>query len=483
MLQGCRGVLALPLVAIGIASLCLVPGGRAMAQTPSPGGASPLGNLGAVPAGDERSPRLTVGDKGDVFRIWQRTADLRVGGGTIIVDVARPKDSWETLLQIQPQGKGVSAQEGDLAIGPSGEMAMAYQWWRDAPRSKQIRLAWSHDMGKQWVESPGPIDGAGKAFEPKLTWARDKSLVVVWSDERRGGRLFDVYTRRSPDGGKTWEPEQLLSQFPRNLPGDLHARPRILSDGQDRLWVIWVGVRSRRSSIYLNRSEDAGKTWSAPQELTSDSQSVFGQSLHRAGDRMLLVWHDTRTGHDRLYSVTSSDAGKTWTPPVRIDHLAADDKPVEATSPTVVMSPDGHALVAWQDMRNGREDIFLSTSSDAGRTWSREDQRMDMDEPGTGISRYPDLAVAPDGRVALAWEDDRAGREGIYLRIRSSGTNPQWGPEILVAPPSGQVGARIPDVVWVPSGLYVTWEKWDYTTGLARTVKTISSRVLGPDGR
>src|SRR5262245_22599720 len=373
MQERCRRVLAFRLVAIGIGAACLLAGGRALAQTPSPGSPPPIGNLGGVPAGDEMAPRLSAGSNGDVFRIWQRTADPRLGGSAILVDVARPKDSWETLVEIRPQAKGVSAQEGDLALGPSGEMAVAYQWWRDTPRSKQIRIALSHDMGKHWVEPSSPLDSAGKAFEPKLTWARDKSLVVVWSDERRGGRLFDVYARRSPDGGKTWEPEQLLSQFPRNLPGDLHARPRVLSDGQDRLWAIWVGVRSRRSSVYLNRSEDAGKTWSAPQELTGDSVSVFGHSLHRAGDRMLLVWHDTRTGRDRLYSVTSSDAGKSWTSPVRIDHITDDDKLVEATSPAVAMSPDGQVLVAWQDMRNGREDIFLAASQDAGRTWSRDD--------------------------------------------------------------------------------------------------------------
>jgi hypothetical protein len=46
-----------------------------------------------------------------------------------------------------------------------------------------------------------------------------------------------------------------------------------------------------------------------PVPLTGESQSVFGHNLQRAGDRMLLVWHDTRTGRDRLYAVTSTDAG------------------------------------------------------------------------------------------------------------------------------------------------------------------------------
>ncbi len=95
-----------------------------------------------------------------------------------------------------------------------------------------------------------------------------------------------------------------------------------------------------------------------------------------------------------------------------------------------LLNADGEALVAWQDARNGRDDIFLARSTDGGRTWGAEDQRMDADEPGTALSRFPSLARAKDGRVALAWDDDRAGLEDVYVRVRSAGGQPQWGPEI-----------------------------------------------------
>ncbi len=472
-------------LALIVSSLALVPSGYAVAQAPSAPSASP-GFPGVVAVGDEMAPRLSVGPRGEVFRLWQRTADPRAGGGAVVIAIARPKDAWETLLDLRPSEKGVSTQEGDLAVASSGELAVAYQWWRDTPRAKQVRVAWSEGVGKPWTRVDTPMNSANKGFEPRIAWAKDKSLVVVWSDERRGGRLFDIYSRRSPDGGKTWEPEQLLSRFGRNFPGDLHARPRLLSDGKDRLWTVWVGVRSRRSSIYMNRSTDGGKTWTEPMELTGESRSVFGHSLQRAGDRLLLVWHDTRTGRDRMYSAASSDAGATWTAPARVDHLPdeqASPQVVDATSPAVLFAGDGRALVAWQDMRNSREDIFLASSSDGGRTWGASDQRMDADEPGTAISRYPKLTLAPDGRVALAWEDDRAGHEGIYLRVRSEGSNPQWGPEILVVPPGQKSGARVPELAWVPDGLYIAWESWDYTAGPSRIVKTIGARVMTLDGR
>jgi hypothetical protein len=46
--------------------------------------------------------------------------------------------------------------------------------------------------------------------------------------------VFDVYARRSPDGGVTWGPEQLLSEFPEKLLSDAFVRPRLIGNWQKR---------------------------------------------------------------------------------------------------------------------------------------------------------------------------------------------------------------------------------------------------------
>lgn len=428
---------------------------------------------------DERAPRLYSGPRGELFRVWVREGERRAGVGSILMAVARPPEAWETLIEIHPP-QGVSPRYPAVGFGRTDEVAIAYQWRRENPRTKQIRVARSLDGGKTWTQPPTPVDPMGKGFEPQVAWGPEKSLVVVWSDERRADRVFDVYARRSPDGGVTWDPEQLLSRMPKTLPTDLSARPRLLGDGQGRFWVMWVGLHAGRSALYLNRSTDGGRTWTDPVSLSGDSRSVFGQSLQRVGERMLTVWQDTRIEHDRLYAATSADGGVTWTSPIRVDHLPADAT-TNASEPAVLLGSDGEVLVSWQDQRNGRDDIFLSRSADWGRTWPGPDLRMDQDEPGTAISRYPTLAMAPDGRVALAWDDDRDGFEAIYVRVRSAGEKPEWGPEIKANTPAPKRAARLPDVAWGRDGLlYVTWEVWDYTDVAARMVKKVDGRVLRP---
>jgi hypothetical protein len=429
---------------------------------------------------NERSPHLFLGPRGEIFRITVRESDPSKGPGAVAVATAGPQDTWKTLVEIPRPEKGIAAVDPAMAIAPSGELAIAYQWRRDNPRNRQIRLARSDDGGKTWTQGESPVDGQDKGFEPQVAWGAGRSLVVIWSDQRRFNRVFDIYARRSPDGGMTWEPEQLLSRFPQQFQKDLYARPRLLGDGRGRFWVVWVGLRAGRSALYLNRSVDEGRTWTDPVSLSGDSRSVFAQSVHRSDERLLLVWQDARSSHDRLYSVTSSDGGVTWTSPERVDHLPAD-LPVNGSSPAVLVRSNREVLVSWQDRRNRREDIFLTRSADGGRTWPGEDQRMDMDEPGTAVSRFSKLAEAPDGRVALAWEDDRDGPEAVYLRIRSAGDKPEWGPEIRVTNPTVEHAARLPDILWGRDGLlYLSWEAWDFKLGPSRPIKRVEGRALKP---
>ncbi|PYM16829.1 MAG: hypothetical protein DMD81_11425 [Candidatus Rokuibacteriota bacterium] len=451
-------------------------GGDLAAQTIPPGGMPELGG-GQSSTGDEMMPRLFLGRNGEVLRLWQRRGDDRQGGGTVSLARATPPDKWRTLVELRASEKGVSIRDGALAISPSNDLAVVYRWWRNSPRAKQLRLARSTDGGATWSQPGTPIDGSSKAFEPVIGWGRGRTLVVVWSDERRADRGFDVYVRRSPDGGSTWESEQILSRFPEVLPADLAARPRLVADGQDRFWVLFVGLKRGRSSLYVTRSVDGGRTWSDPVAVTGESQSVYGHSLERAGDRLLVVWQDARIGKDRLYAATSKDAGATWTAPARVDHLR-DDAEFDATSPTVMLGNSGEALVAWEDRRNGRPDIFLQSSKDGGVTWAAEDQRMDMDEPGTAVSRFPKLREAPDGRVALVWEDDRGGLEAIYLRVRSAGDKPKWGPEIRVSPAVPKVAGRLAELQWAPDhSLYVAWEAWTTVSG-SLTKKRVEGKML-----
>src|SRR5205823_1933307 len=107
---------------------------------------------------------------------------------------------------------------------------------------------------------------------------------------------------------------------------------------------------------------------------------------------------------------------------------------------------------------------------------------LDMDEAGTGVSRFASLARARDGKIAVAWEDNRAGYEGVYVRVRGIGDKPQWGPEILVEPAGPKKAARTPVALWGKDGTaYLTWELWNYTAGPMNITKCLDGRAMVVD--
>ena len=275
-----------------------------------------------------------------------------------------------------------------------------------------------------------------------------------------------------------------MSRFPEDFAGDTHFSISLVSDGEQTFHAVWIAIRSGRNRLYLSRSVDGAKTWGDPVDLSGPGQTIYQPRIAQTGNRMVIVWQDMRMGRNRVFAVSSSDKGATWNQPVQVDDLAPEAVG-DAYAPAIVMTPAGEVVVAWQDTRNGRDDIFVGRSLDGGRTWEREKVRADMDEPGTAFSRAPAIAQSSDGRIAMVWEDDRAGYERIFMRVRDKGERGSWGPEVTVwAPEKGMVktAAKAPRLLWAKSGkLYATWEVWDVTLGAENGTKTVETRTLNPD--
>jgi hypothetical protein len=465
-----RGVAALA-IAAEIVVVGLHRDQQVVAQTGNP----PLsGGVQQVPqaAGDEEVvPRLFRAPSGQLFRVSNRI-DSR--GDAILIASSADGRVWQTLTELRSEASGVRAHDGDLAVTGTGDIALAYRWAR--PRSvRHVRLAGATDAGKTWTVPTGDLDTSGSASDPQVAWGSGRTVLVAWVDARRQRRALDIYTRRSPDRGTTWESEVLMTVPPTDDADVRHHAPRLLGDGNGRFWLLWIDAPPGQSTLRLRRSEDDGRTWSPPQDASGAGRQIYGHSLHRVGNRLLLTWQDQRPGPGqphpgstlpspaRIYATSSHDGGATWSPPVQVDGLPAG-APATATEPSSALTPSGEAWVAWQDGRNGRFDVFVARSADGGLTWGTP-LRLDADAAGTAESRFPRLAVSPDGRmVIVVWEDDRRGLEAVYGRVLSAG---QWSGEArlgAVLPP--KKAARGPQVEAAgKDSFYVVWEVWDYSRG------------------
>jgi hypothetical protein len=205
----------------------------------------------------------------------------------------------------------------------------------------------------------------------------------------------------------------------------------------------------RAAVVYQRLSADGAATVGAPIELSRSSSSARFPSVGAAGHDVWVAWQDepgAQTPHRTDIVVRHSvDDGATWGAPLR---LTSDG---HAQHPDVAVAADGHPTVAWSDNAAGAFDVIIQEFGvDAAPVnVSARNKRvvkgnlLDSRKARYPASLFPALAIAPDGRVAVAWTDNRYDVDpGWTGHLGGEGTDPDnW--EILssVRAPHGQWGA------------------------------------------
>ena len=141
------------------------------------------------------------------------------------------------------------------------------------------------------------FDAAGAA---KPSWApsiavSQGAVHLAFFDARSGP--FQVYYKRSLDGGASWQGDVLLGPAQGTAQA---ARPTIAAlDGDVHL--VWFSFSDFPADVLYSRSSDNGSTWSSPLDLTNDGPTAAARFPHVA------VAPD-HTAHVLFYDTRNSDA-------------------------------------------------------------------------------------------------------------------------------------------------------------------------------
>ncbi len=253
-------------------------------------------------------------------------------------------------------------------------------------------------------------DGFGHAL-PSMACLADGRVLATWGRYPQGSDDFAVVGAFSGDGGCSWGKAQVLIDHP----GLLDADPAI-AVSENRVLVTCTTVSFaqgiRTSATWCIRSEDSGRTWSAPYEIPMKHRYTCGK-CHRAlrlkSGTLLFGYSwdvlceqgqalqsegqmDLRAGVMR-----STDNGLIWT---NGGDTHAD---YEKVAGGAVSGTDEPALVELEDgsiymlMRTGSTHLYEARSTDEGQTW-------------TGIQPSP---LAGTNAPAALTRFNRDGRTGI----------------------------------------------------------------------
>ena len=285
----------------------------------------------------------------------------------------------------------------------------------------------SRDGGKTWQPTLKG-DVLANTSDPAPAYGPDGTAYYTASSlgpagtprEARKMLLF-----RSSDGGMAWEGPTQFTYSDRQYitvdatGGKYHGR--LYVNGNNR---VPYGI----SDFVVFRSLDKGTTWQGPgtrEGFGKHSAGMMGNAVIASDGTLIGLFEEK----DNLRAITSVDGGASLTPAVDIDTGYVEAGNRKGTNNNVTTLPiiaidagkgprRDNVYAVWADRRTGRGRIFLASSSDKGRTWSKS--RPIDDSPATDSSDnfMPSVAVNNDGVVGVMWYDRREHADNIGWDVR-----------------------------------------------------------------
>jgi len=344
-----------------------------------------------------------------------------------------------------------------IARTATGELLAVFSGDRDAhvcPFGK-TQLVRSQDDGRTWSEpetiTDGPLDdrdagihvlGSGTllvnwftslAFESErhLEWMRRgdpeaqeqidswQAHIAKLTDEDRE-KYLGRWTRRSTDGGQTWE------EWVNSHVGSPHG-PTQLSDG--RLLYLGRGHIAGKTILGASESNDEGRSWELiwTREMKEEEQNNLCE-LHQAelpdGRIVGMIRYDTGP-HHYLWQTDSEDGGHTW----RAPHVTR----IWGLPPHLLVLRDGRLLVTYGHRREpyGQRACL---SGDGGRAWDLENEIILRDDAPNGDLGYPASIELEDGEIlTVYYQVDRPGEKTCLMTTRWN-LPPKRQPKSLAGP-------------------------------------------------
>ncbi|SKB32386.1 sialidase family protein [Daejeonella lutea] len=339
-------------------------------------------------------------------------------------DLSGSADSLLADFRVAPQGDtSISNRKFEQvpSIAASADGKVIYvAWYSGGPApgpGNFVTVSTSKDNGESWVNDQlvvYPKSGSTRFFDPAL-WRDDKGQVRLYYGSANDSLLWDGFGGvNSVDISLAGSAIKYANPL-RLVDGVMSNKPIYIAAKKLTLMPVYVDKAPKPDSADVKYPQNGAFIYSNDQSgLKLYSKIVLPDSI-RIHDEPQVV-EVSSTGNlltllrttKGIYSVSSSDYGKTWSEP----------QPFTASGPTtssrfyIGKLASGNLLLVSNNSTT-RNNMTASISKDGGKTWPYQ-LLLDARE---NVS-YPDADQTPDGNIHVVFDRDRTGAKDIlYFRF------------------------------------------------------------------
>ncbi|MEO0005321.1 MAG: S8 family serine peptidase [candidate division WOR-3 bacterium] len=248
-----------------------------------------------------------------------------------------------------------------------------------------------------WIAETLLVSGYEACFEPDIAVAGE-NVHLVYSDKGGGGRERGLYYLRSTNGGRNWERPRLLSSYQGSL-SDWHPRVAVLGN---RVALVFHDSRGGYYGVYFKQSTDNGQNWGNDLLVSDSTMESYRADVCFASDTIHLVWN---CGYRR-----STNGGANW------------DTITTGVSGQAIAASNNRVFVAGHLSSAGSYQVVVRRYN--GTSWEP------LRALDTNYTCFPNPDVAADGNnVYVVWDEERDSdgiSEEIALRKSTDG-GANWG--------------------------------------------------------
>jgi hypothetical protein len=376
--------------------------------TPAPADWTTTAQRVASPAGESSSePQLSVSDRG-VLLSWIE----RVGTTTSLRFAEQTATGWTTPITAASGPDWFLSYADIPSVMRMSDGTLVAQWLVITEafyEAYDLTLSYSTDDGATWAEPFKPHqDGTtsmhGFASFVELT---NGDLGLIWLDGRNSAFDFDdpetgTMMLRFTSFDANWNQSEDV-EIDRRVCECCPTTAVMTDDG------VLAGYRdlideSQIRDIGVSRLENGA--WTPTTTVSEDNWEIYacpvnGPMLSASGQNVVAAWFTVKDDLGQAYAAFSTDAGRTWGTPIRLDDGGSLGRV------DVEMLEDGTAVATWVEYAEGRSDFRLRLVAPSGE---RSAPITVTDVSGGRASGFPRLARNGD-ELVFAWSES-AGVDG-----------------------------------------------------------------------